>query len=686
LDRIQLEAQNQAFDDIHRVLFRLPGINIQEEDGYGLRPNIGMRGSGSERSANITLMEDGILAAPAPYAAPSAYYFPYVGRMAGVEVRKGSSQIKYGPRTNGGALNLISSPVPENFNANLRLAGGQDNTAKAYLNYGDAWKNVGWMFEAYHMQTDGFKRLDTGGTTGFTLDDYIGKVRLRSGADADMYQEFTLKAGYNEQRADETYLGLTDADFNDSPYRRYAGSQHDQMNTDHRQLQGRYFAMATDNTDVTMTVYRNEFARNWYKLDKVDGVGIADILEDPSTFQNEYGIITGQQTSADDAMVVKANNRSYYAHGIETITGIALGSGSRRQQIELGLRYHEDEEDRFQWSDGYRMESGGDMILTSHGDPGAAGGGDNRVNLARAIALYAKDDITLGKWIFSPGVRYENIYMRRDQYDAGDPGRDLAPTQTKTRTQVVVPGIGAHWQMTRALGVFGGAHKGFAPPGPGAAEETVPEESVNYEAGMRFAQPRMQFQVVGFANQYENLLGKDTFASGGTGSGDLFNGGAVDVYGVEAGLNLNLINPLSHSFSLPIDVAYTYTYGEFKTSFDSDYAAWGSVSAGDQLPYLPEHQLTVSAGYNARRFSLRAGGNYMSEMRTVAGQGPTPDNEKTDARLIFDATTEVTLAKSLRVFASIQNITDQVYIAARRPAGLRPGLPRRVSAGIKVDL
>lgn len=269
LDQEALETF--SYSDVNRTLRHVPGVYLQEEEGFGLRPNIGIRGSGSDRNSRIVVMEDGVLIAPAPYAAPAAYYFPRIARMSGVEVVKGPAAIKYGPLTTGGAIHLFSTPIPET-NGRLggagELLGGEYGSLRAHAAIG-GWLpaggalQFGGLVEGLRESSDGFKRLDSGGKTGFEIDDLVVKLAVRTTEGAAMPQSVQLKYQRYDETSDETYLGLTLADFQADPYRRYRGSQVDQMSAKHETWQATHRIALTSAFDLTTVAYRTETARAW---------------------------------------------------------------------------------------------------------------------------------------------------------------------------------------------------------------------------------------------------------------------------------------------------------------------------------------------------------------------------------------------------------------------------------------
>ena len=88
--------RSNNYDNIDQVLKTIPGVYSREESGYGIFPNISLRGVDPGRSQKLTIMEDGVLSQPAPYTDFSAYFNPTTGNKNGIEVLMGSSQVLYG--------------------------------------------------------------------------------------------------------------------------------------------------------------------------------------------------------------------------------------------------------------------------------------------------------------------------------------------------------------------------------------------------------------------------------------------------------------------------------------------------------------------------------------------------------------------------------------------------------------
>lgn len=669
------------YTDINRLLRSVPGVSLYEEDGFGLRPNISMRGTSPERSAKISIMEDGILIAPAPYSAPAAYYFPSIARMSAVEILKGSSQIQYGPFTTGGAINMVSTQIPNAFTGSLRSSFGSFNTHQTHVRLGDNKSQFGYSVEYLKNDSNGFKNLLDNKNTGFDKNDFVGKVQLRSSDDAKYKQALTLKFQYSDEVSNETYLGLTVSDFNQNPFDRYSASSFDKMTNKHQQFMATHEFEFSNFLKITTSGYYNKFSRNWYKLNDVtingDKVKISKILEDPITYNTYLNIIRGDVDSEDDALLVKANNRDYLSKGVQTKLDFHWAKGELFHDLEIGLRYHYDEEDRFQWKDGYNM-SNGTMNLTSNGAPGSDA---NRISSAKAFAGSILYKLKYNNWTITPGIRYEDISLERENFGTADPDRNGSDLSTrKNNVSVFIPGIGMHYKFNNFTSIFAGIHKGFSPPGNQNGQKA--EESINYEIGTRFSHKGLRSEIVAFYNDYSNLLGSDLAATGGTGSLDQFNAGEVSVKGIELLLNYDLMSQNS-KFAMPISFGYTLTDAVFQNNFGSDEDLWGEVESGDKLPYIAKHQFNASISLEHRDFELHLNGRQNGAFRTEAGSNTITSSNGVTSNFIVDFSGKYHLSNKLSFTGTVLNLFDTTYAVSKVPAGLRPGHPFGIYGGIE---
>lgn len=678
------ELQTFEHDDIHRVLEKAPGVYTRTEDGYGLRPNIGLRGASSDRSAKVTLMEDGVLFAPAPYSAPAAYYFPLLTRMTGVEVFKGPASIRHGPNTIGGAVNLISREIPFGKQGSIDVGGGSHGFRKAHVWMGWGGERWGGLVEAVLLATDGFKELDTGGGTGFGKAEGNAKIRWESDPDAELFHRLELRLGQAGEQSHETYLGLSDADFAVNPYRRYAASELGLMEWGRTELRLDWTAELGDDFAVVTTAYWQEFDRIWTKLDGFDGAGAPDLrqvvaLPGGGSRAIYTDLLRGDLDSdrSDDTqrLLIGANDRTFVSQGVQSVAGWRLGGADGiGHDLQAGIRLHHDSIDRDHSHRGAWMTAG---ALQDDGQV-AEQTADNTGSTV-ALAAFVADEIRLTERLFaSPGLRVEHIASTFEDRFADERREHIY--------SVLIPGIGAYYQLVGGLGALAGVHRGFSPVSPASAEGAEPERSISYEAGFRYASDdeRLTGELIGFFNDYDNLTASCTQSSVGCPADQLgrqFDGGSVGVWGLEvAGAGRH---PLPGGLQLTGSLAYTLTRARFDEAFDSAFGQWGRVRAGDDLPYVPRHLASASVGLGTLGWSLDAAATYTGEMRDEAGAGPIEPHLRIAPHTVLDVALAVFIGDSTVAYAKLDNALGADYVASRRPFGARPGKPISATLGLK---
>ena len=663
------------YTDINRALNKISGINFYEEDGFGLRPNISIRGTSPERSSKIAVMEDGVLISPAPYSASSAYYFPSIARMQAVEVLKGSSQIQYGPYTTGGAINFVSTEIPESLKGKISTSFGSFNTGQAHLTLGDSFKNFGYMIEYLNFNSDGFKSLGNDLNTGFDINEITSKIKFEISEKAKIKQSVELKFHNYDEISNETYLGLTETDFEKNPFLRYPGSEKDKMDAEHIQFLLTHELNFNDRFKITTNAYHNGFKRNWYKLDDVVFEGssqkISKVISNPQNYAGHISVLKGL-SDAENALKVKANNREYISKGIQTkIDYHWYGDNNSFNDLEIGLRVHYDEEDRFQWEDKYSITNGF-MSLNTFGEKGSQG---NRISSANSFASYIMYKYKVKGFTVSPGLRYESITLSRDDFGKNNPSRDVIDLSSReNKVSVFIPGIGINYTINNKFSIFGGIHKGYSPPGSSIGQKA--EESVNLELGGRFSISKLNAEIIAYQNDYSNLLGNDLAATGGFGELDPFNAGKALVNGLELLLTSDIID--NTNISVPFSFSYTLTNAKFLTDFGSTQDIWGEVSNGDRIPYIPQHQLNSNIGIKTNKFEINLNGNYNGKFSTIAdGSIEIP------SYFIFDISFKYKVRPGITYTSKIINLFDEKYAVSRAPAGLRPGHPFGIYAGFE---
>ncbi|MDT8428436.1 MAG: TonB-dependent receptor [Pseudomonadales bacterium] len=657
------QIHQEAANDINQLLKTVPGLYIREEDGAGLRPNIGIRGATSERSSKITVMEDGVMVSPAPYSDPAAYYFPTALRQNAVEVLKGAPLLRYGPQTTGGVINLVSTPIPQQLGGSLEVSGDHRGSNDVHGWVGSQQGQWSWLVETAQRNGEGFKDVDRSNNEGgFLIEDYLAKLGWQSAGDGPQ-QQLQLKVQYSEEVSDETYLGLTDVDFSRDENRRYGMSDIDEMENRHSSIQLNYAIELSDTLRLSAVAYDNNFSRNWFKLD--GGSAFIDAANRGDTEAQE--ILAGTRDVA--GLRYKHNNRDYESTGLELNLEIAAGN----HQLDVGARTHEDSSDRFQPVEIYDQVDGA-LVFQRLVLPGQS---DNRKSESDAFSAWLIDDWQVNEKLkLTAALRYEDV--ESDEVRYGNPQRSTLGSTRSNDSSEWLPGLSFTYDVSEQVQLLAGVHRGFSPLGGSATREEDPETSNNWEAGIRYNNGSWFLETIGFYSDFSEKVENCSLASpcsDGSTSGTFTTGEAV-IQGVEfQASRLFSFN----RFRLPLDISYTWTDAEISR----DNAITG-VTDGDELKDVPEHVYSIRTGLeHDSGWNNYLVAKYVDEQCSRVGcNRDTSGFAATDSVLVFDLISRYTLRDNLEIFLKIENLFDEQEIVSRDPDGARPNKPRTGSLGL----
>lgn len=667
--------QSRVFST-NEALRKVSGLVVRDEEGLGLRPNIGVRGLNPTRSTKVLLLEDGVPLTLAPYGDNAAYYHPPVTRMERIEVLKGAGQILYGPQTVGGVINYITPGLPSDAGGLVRLSGANNDLRGVYVRSAARNAAGGALVDIGQWRAAGARANTASELTDGSLKLFVPlSPTTRLVAKGNLFRE----------RSQVTYSGLTEAEW-------AADARQNPFRNDHFDIArlGAFVAheWMRGPQRLRTTFYAHDISRDWWRQSSSSTQRPNDAA-DPSC---------GSLANLESGCGNEGRLRRYQVFGVEPRLERPVLWGSLAGTLDAGLRLHRELQLRRQLN-GAAHDSRSGMPVE-----------DNRRG-TDAIAGFVQLRLGSAQWTVSPGLRVEHITIsRRNRLPL--PG---SPSGVGGRTALTewIPGLGATWTPRAGLSVFAGAHRGFAPPrnediisnSTGSVVELDAERSWNYEVGTRWSPaPGWAVEATAFRLDFESQVVPASVA-GGAGA-TLTNAGRT----LHQGLELDVHGAFSTRGAVVPFVALAATWMPVARFEGARFAYIGTGGAdvvgkvyaeqngtatrtvqsvtGNRLPYAPELVGSATLGLRHRR-----GADLSVEAVHVSRQFGDPANTRTtvpdgqqgplSASTLWNATANLPISPlQVTAFVSVKNAFDALVLVDRS-RGLLPGMGRVVMLGLE---
>jgi Fe(3+) dicitrate transport protein len=666
IDKVEAISGNE-------VLRRVAGLHVVDEEGLGLRANIGIRGLDPDRSRTVLILEDGVPVALAPYGEPEMYFTPAIDRMSGLEILKGSGSILYGPQTFGGVINYQTANPPATPSFNAMVRGGQGGFFTGRFSYGTTVGNTG--FVASYLRKQG----DNVGLVDFGINDINAKFKMVLGSRSVV----GVKLGLYDEESNATYIGLTQPMYDSGLYDFTQLAPDDRLSIRRYSASVNHHYFFSDNLQLKTTAFAYTTVRDWSRQD------FTLTPSSSSVYKRTVGD-TGIPGGAIYFLDRTGNrNRTFEVYGIEHRLSANFTTGSVHNQFDAGVRLLQEK----------ALEQ---RIDGNTARPTTGTLREDEIRTGRALSAYVQNAFYLTERVsLTPGLRIEHFRFERDILRLNN--ANVQVTQSDDLIELI-PGAGLNIKLNEGAFLFAGLHRGFGPPrvkdaisSGGISEQLDAELSWNYEAGIRLPSIKgIYAEMTLFYMDFTNQIIPVSESSGGLGqpgASGLVNGGETTHRGLELSIASNLAELTSSKVGLNFRLNATFSDAIF--SSDRFVANGKSISniKGNKLPYAPSFMLSSSVDWTAKDWftigftGTHVGRQFGDVLNTVHGSldgrsGEIPSWQIVDLNL----SAPLKFIDGLRLNASAKNIFDTRYIVSRRPQGIRAGLPRFITAGLELSI
>lgn len=302
-----------------------------------------------------------------------------------------------------------------------------------------------------------------------------------------------------------------------------------------------------------------------------------------------------------------------------------------------------------------------------------------------AQALYVQSEITDGRWSFTPGVRFDRFSLKVLSQDGYYPTVSATPG-TSLSGSATSPKLGVLWRANATWALFANAASGFrAPEGQqinSALEVSTarllpnpdlkPEESRNFELGVRTRLGGLSLDLAAFQSRYEQLIVEKKNL--GT-----VNGGTATTSNPTLFQTVNIERATISGFELKGQMAWgTALGGQWSSPFSYGRTRGTDDTTGLKLNHIDPATLHLGLRYatgnwHAQLDVFRQSAKRPSDLGSVSvGNAPNVGTQFTiPAATTLDLSGQWRIRKGLRLNLAAINLSNQKYWHWSDVQGLR---------------